>query len=79
MVYSTCTIAPEENEAIVHFLLCNYPELELVALTPMASFMQPAVHRFGSVAYRRETVGALRGLPSPESEGFFIAKFKKRG
>jgi len=29
-MYSTCTLSPEENEAVVHFILCNYPELEMV-------------------------------------------------
>jgi 16S rRNA C967 or C1407 C5-methylase (RsmB/RsmF family) len=28
-MYSTCTLAPEENEAVVHMLLSLYPELEL--------------------------------------------------
>ena len=29
-MYSTCTLSPEENEAVVHFMLSNYPDLELV-------------------------------------------------
>jgi 16S rRNA C967 or C1407 C5-methylase (RsmB/RsmF family) len=28
-MYSTCTLAPEENEAVVHMLLSLYPELEI--------------------------------------------------
>jgi 16S rRNA C967 or C1407 C5-methylase (RsmB/RsmF family) len=28
-MYSTCTLAPEENEAVVHMLLSLYPDLEL--------------------------------------------------
>ena len=30
LVYSTCTLSPQENEAIVHFILCAYPELEIM-------------------------------------------------
>ncbi|MFC1797908.1 hypothetical protein ACFLY2_01850 [Patescibacteria group bacterium] len=28
-MYSTCTLAPEENEAVVHMLLSLYPELQI--------------------------------------------------
>jgi 16S rRNA C967 or C1407 C5-methylase (RsmB/RsmF family) len=28
-MYSTCTLAPEENEAVVHMILSLYPELEI--------------------------------------------------
>jgi 16S rRNA C967 or C1407 C5-methylase (RsmB/RsmF family) len=28
-MYSTCTLSPEENEAVVHMLLSLYPELEI--------------------------------------------------
>jgi 16S rRNA C967 or C1407 C5-methylase (RsmB/RsmF family) len=31
-VYSTCTIAPEENEEIVGFILQNFPELQLIPI-----------------------------------------------
>ncbi len=32
MLYSTCTTAPEENEAVVNYLLKNYPQAEVVPL-----------------------------------------------
>jgi len=28
-MYSTCTLAPEENEAVVHMILSNYPEIQI--------------------------------------------------
>lgn len=78
MIYSTCTMAPEENEAIVHFLLCNYPELELLPIEPFAPYCRPAVGRFGVTPYRKEVIGALRGIPTALNEGFFVAKFRKK-
>jgi len=77
LVYSTCTLAPEENEAITHFILSNYPDMELVPVTIDASNMRPGIKQFGKQVYRKEVVNTLRCLPSPETEGFYIAKFRK--
>ncbi len=80
-IYSTCTIAPEENEGFVHFVLCNFPEYELVDIP---EFEIPWVHvrpwltSFGKNIYKKESKKCVRILPSPETEWFFIARFRKK-
>lgn len=77
LVYSTCTLAPEENEAITHFILSNYPEMELVPVTIDSQYARAGIKSFGKQIYRSDVVNTLRLLPSEETEGFYIAKFKK--
>ncbi|MDD3145355.1 MAG: RsmB/NOP family class I SAM-dependent RNA methyltransferase [Candidatus Gracilibacteria bacterium] len=77
LVYSTCTISPEENEAIVHMILCNFPEIKIQDINIDYKYARNGIKKFGSVAYKSEVEKSIRILPSDETEGFFIAKFKK--
>ncbi len=69
LIYSTCTIHKEENMGNVHWFLENFPEYQLVPLKErLCEDLQ------GSV----KEEGCLQLLPGiHESDGFFIAKFKK--
>jgi NOL1/NOP2/sun family putative RNA methylase len=67
LVYSTCTLAPEENEQQVAWLHTEFPEMK-----PM-EFDLP----LGSV--RRPGKGMIVVLPTKDTEGFFVAKLKKNG
>lgn len=78
LVFSTCTLAPEENEAAVHFILSNYPELELVKMDLESPYVRPGLKQFGKQHFRKEIVNTIRYLPSVENEGFYIAKFRKK-
>lgn len=81
LIYSTCTIAPEENEAVVHFALCNYPELKLQKLDFQKNKyinFAPSLKSFEKLIFKSEiSEKAIRVIPSEYSEWFFIAKFKK--
>jgi 16S rRNA C967 or C1407 C5-methylase (RsmB/RsmF family) len=77
LVYSTCTLAPEENEAVTHFILSNYPELEIQEIKLDNKFTRPWIKIFWKQVFRNDVVKSMRILPSEESEGFYIAKFKK--
>jgi 16S rRNA C967 or C1407 C5-methylase (RsmB/RsmF family) len=75
LVYSTCTHAPEENEAVVDFALKNFPvELEKVEL--------PLKTREGMTSWRGERFDERvklchRVYPQDnDSEGFFVARLK---
>ncbi|MDD4151250.1 MAG: RsmB/NOP family class I SAM-dependent RNA methyltransferase [Candidatus Gracilibacteria bacterium] len=77
LVYSTCTIAPEENEAIVHFILSNFPELQIEEINLDYEFSRIGIKSFGKQVYRKDVEKTLRCLPNKMSEGFYIAKFRK--
>jgi NOL1/NOP2/sun family putative RNA methylase len=77
IVYSTCSIAPEENEYIVDNILRRYPEMKVV----------PIELEFGSTGYASpygvvldESLSlARRFLPHQHgTEGFFICKMMKQ-
>ncbi|MDR2641045.1 MAG: hypothetical protein LBC61_07315 [Candidatus Peribacteria bacterium] len=77
MVYSTCTINPFENEDIVHFVLCNFPEMELENLNLDFEFAREGILKFENKSFKKEVSKCIRILPSKLSEGFFVAKFRK--
>ncbi len=78
LIYSTCTISPEENEDIVHFLLCNY-DLEILNLDFDYKFVRNWLKNFWKKIFKKEISESVRRiLPSEESEGFFIAKLRKK-
>jgi tRNA (cytosine49-C5)-methyltransferase len=77
MVYSTCTIAPEENEFPVSQILRRHSDLDV----PPASFDQPNF-RPGLSTWRDYRFGpalrhALRVFPTDQFEAFFAAKLVK--
>lgn len=81
LIYSTCTLSPMENEWIVHFLLCNFPELEILELDIPIFWNMPIknwITHFWNTAYTKEVSKSMRVLPSVETEWFFIAKFRKK-
>jgi NOL1/NOP2/sun family putative RNA methylase len=77
LVYSTCSTEPEENEAVVSFLLENTDaQLEPVELPGLKH--GPAVTEFEGRQYRKEVKHCLRLWPQDnDTEGFFVAKIKK--
>ncbi|MFA5917717.1 MAG: RsmB/NOP family class I SAM-dependent RNA methyltransferase [Candidatus Gracilibacteria bacterium] len=77
LVYSTCTIAPEENEGIVHFILSNFKELEIEDISLDYKYIKNGITRFGDIIYNKKVDKSLRCLPSEETEGFFVVKFRK--
>lgn len=77
LIYSTCTLAPEENEEIVHMLLSCFPELSLEEIKISWDIFKSGVTSFNGKTYRKTLSHTLRVLPSEQTEWFFIAKFKK--
>jgi 16S rRNA (cytosine967-C5)-methyltransferase len=73
LVYSTCSLEPEENERVVEAVLGSLPEFERVAIGPVLEDVVP-----GSEALVRD--GCLRTLPGVafQGDGFFAALFARR-
>jgi len=65
LVYSTCTLAPEEDGGMIEWLLATYPELKT------ESFKLPFV------STRPGPVNTQYVLPTKDNEGLFVAKVIK--
>jgi 16S rRNA C967 or C1407 C5-methylase (RsmB/RsmF family) len=77
MVYSTCSIAPEENEYIVDDILKRHPEMEIVEI--QSDFGSPGYPRPYGINLHDSLTLARRFLPHLHgTEGFFICKMMKR-
>ena len=78
IVYSTCTITPEENEFIVDKVLQKYP-VEIIDIDlPVKS--EGGFTEHNGVKLSPSLSGAKRIVPwEADSDGFFIVKLKKTG
>lgn len=76
LVYSTCTLEPEEDEGVVSWLLEHTDaRLEEISLPIQRS---PAVTVWQGKAYHPEVVRCLRIYPQEnDTEGFFVARLRK--
>jgi len=77
LVYSTCSLEPEENEEVVDFLINKYENarLEEIKLNIKRS---DAILEFENKEYNKEIKKCLRIWPQDnDTEGFFVAKIKK--
>lgn len=78
LVYSTCTLAPEENEAVVDFALRKFKG-RLAVETPALRLpnFSSALTRFGLETFNGGVGRAIRVFPDDKFEGFFICRLKK--
>ncbi|KAJ3267664.1 hypothetical protein HK104_005722 [Borealophlyctis nickersoniae] len=86
LVYSTCTLSPQENEEVVQELLDKYRDnVEVMELDPpfggedglgLGNFSRGLRRHLGK-EFRRDMENALRVFPNEDYEGFFVAKLRK--
>ncbi len=74
IVYSTCTHAPEENEAVVNSIVAQFPvKVESVTL-PLQC--RPGLTSWKEDSYSKDLTKCCRVYPQDNnSEGFFVSKF----
>lgn len=78
LVYSTCTLSPEENEGVIDWILereAGKVILEEVVIPE--NLISPAVLQWKNKTYHSDIMKTKRMLPSSLYEGFFIAKLRK--
>ena len=77
LVYSTCSLEPEENEAVVDFLISKYENAKLEEIR-LSIKRSPPILEFENRKYSEELKKCLRIWPQDnDTEGFFVAKIKK--
>lgn len=77
LVYSTCTLEPEEDEEIVDRLLKEFPNADVMEIN-LDIKRSPAITSFDGKEYDSRVSKCLRIYPQDnDSEGFFVAKIKK--
>ncbi len=80
MVYSTCSIAPEENEMLIQFMLDHYPLEILEVDAHWHEKFLPGLTEYEGKKFTPEMERAIRVLPHiHEMEGFFVIKLRKTG
>ena len=77
LVYSTCTYNPDENEAVVQFLLENRDAFLLPIETGFHH--EPGITRWKGKSYEKQLVLTARFYPHQvDSVGFFMARIGRR-
>lgn len=78
IVYSTCTLSPEENEGVIDWILKKEGEnIEVCEINIEGLEMQNGLLEYKGKKYNPEIKKAKRILPSETMEGFFICKIRK--
>ena len=81
LIYSTCTLAPEENEEAIDWLLrktggaLSVIPLHLKGFSKIATY--PCLTQWNKKTYHASIRECLRIHPTREMEGFFIAQLQK--
>ena len=85
LVYSTCTLEPDENEGVITYLLEKFKnaKLEDIDIVNSKEFEDHKKHIASGIThwsgnqYNTLVKKCIRVIPSSEMMGFFIAKIKK--
>src|SRR3989344_996317 len=79
LVYSTCSVEPEENEGVVDFLLKKFDNAEIMKVKLPGLKTSSPILTFGKETYDSRIKDTLRIWPQDnDTEGFFVAKIKKK-
>lgn len=79
IVYSTCTLAPEENERVIDWMLKKEPDhLQVEPIDFPLENILPGITHWEGDEFSPPVRNAIRILPSELMEGFFVAKLRKQ-
>lgn len=78
IVYSTCTLSPEENEGVIEWLLKKEAgKIVVDPITISGLTLAPALKSWQQKAFSAEVALTARIFPSALMEGFYVAKLRK--
>ncbi len=79
MVYSTCTLEPEENEGVITDLLEHFPSasIEELGVEINNKNVMSGITKWSGHLYNPAVKKTLRIIPNSKMMGFYIAKIKK--
>jgi tRNA (cytosine49-C5)-methyltransferase len=77
LVYSTCTMAPEENELVVDYLMQRNNDATVVPIDTQLPNRYAALNSWHDKAIKSDLSGCIRLAPSEDLEAFFVAKLIK--
>jgi tRNA (cytosine49-C5)-methyltransferase len=79
MVYSTCSLEPEENEGVIDYLLHQFPDADILPVKLAGLKTSPPIQEFNNKKYDSRVSRSLRIWPQDnDTEGFFVAKLRKK-
>lgn len=77
IVYSTCTLAPEENEEVIEWVVEKTPyALTVEKIEIPGLYLQPGLNTWKNKEFKHSS-NSVRLFPSKTMEGFFVAKIHK--
>ena len=78
LVYSTCSLEPEENEGVVDFLLSKHENAKVEKIKFKGLKVSKPILEFEGKEYDKEIKKTVRIWPQDnDTEGFFISKIRK--
>ncbi|NMC20615.1 MAG: RsmB/NOP family class I SAM-dependent RNA methyltransferase [Thermogutta sp.] len=78
ILYCTCSFAPEENEAVVDAVLRGWGDaMQTEPISLPLENLQPGLTCWGGHEFHPAVASAVRILPTPEMDGFFLCRLRK--
>lgn len=78
MIYSTCTLEPDENEGVITHLLKKYPNARLMDIKlEKNNYIIPGITKWSGNQYDKSVKKSIRIIPHNKMMGFYIAKIYK--
>ncbi len=81
LAYSTCTLSPDENEAVVDSVIKKFGdnvEILKLSLSGFEKYLLPIVVSYDGATFDKRVSNCIKAMPSEICEGFFVAIFRKK-
>lgn len=79
LVYSTCSLEPEEDEAVIDWLLQKYSNAKVIPVKISGLKASPPILEFDGTKYNPQVKNCLRIWPQDnDTEGFFVVRIGKK-